>query len=115
MLKRACLVVVLCACANAILPLFAANDLLVYIGTYTDTTSKGIYVSHLNTATGALSKPELAVATQNPSFLAVTPGAKYLYAVNEVSAYGGKSTGSVSAYAVHKDTGLLTPLNRLAT
>jgi 6-phosphogluconolactonase len=118
MLKRASLVAVVCVCASAILPVFAqraANDLLVYIGTYTDTTSQGIYVAHFNPATAALSKPELAVATQNPSFLALTPDAKYLYAVNEVSAYGGKPTGSVSAYAVHKDSGLLTPLNRLAT
>jgi 6-phosphogluconolactonase len=115
MLKRACLVAALCVCANAIPPLFAANDLLVYIGTYTDTTSKGIYVSHFNPATGALSKPELAIATPNPSFLAVTPDAKFLYAVNEVHSYGGQSSGSVSAFALHRDTGLLTALNKQPT
>src|SRR5215467_14985795 len=103
MLKRALLAAVLCLSASAIPSLIAANDLLVYIGTYTDTTSKGIYVAHFNPATGTLAKPELAVATQNPSFLAVTPDAKYLYAVNEVNAYGGKSTGSVSAYVLRKD------------
>jgi 6-phosphogluconolactonase len=87
----------------------------VYFGTYTDTTSKGIYVSHFNAATGALSKPELAVATANPSFLAVTPDAKYLYAVNEINSYGGQPSGSVSAFTLHNDTGLLTPLNRQQT
>src|SRR5215467_6224644 len=115
MLKRACLAGVLVCCATAILPLFAANDLLVYIGTYTDTTSKGIYVSRLNTATGALSKPQLAVGTSNPSFLVVTPDARFLYAVNEISSYGGQASGSVSAFAVFKNTGLLMPLNRQQT
>lgn len=115
MLTRACAVAVLCLGATAAAPLGAATDLLVYVGTYTGTTSKGIYVSHFNRSTGALGKPELAVATPNPSFLAITPDARFLYAVNEVNAYGGKSTGSVSAYVLHKDTGLLTPLNRLPT
>src|SRR5215831_5557089 len=110
MLKRASAVAVLCLAASAIAPIFAANDLLVYFGTYTDTISKGIYVSHFNTATGALSTPELAVATPNPSFLAVTPDGKFLYAVNEINQYGGKPSGSVSAFALHKDTGLLTAL-----
>lgn len=115
MLKRASAAAVLCFCAAAIPRLFAAADLLVYFGTYTDTTSKGIYVSHFNPATGALSTPELAVAAPNPSFLAVTRDARFLYAVNEVNAYGGKPTGSVSAYALQRDTGLLTPLNRVPT
>jgi len=115
MLKRGCLAAVLFFCANAILPLSAATDLLVYIGTYTDTTSKGIYVSRFNTATGALSKPQLAVATSNPSFLAVTPDARFLYAVNEINSYAGQASGSVSAFAVFKNTGLLMPLNKQQT
>jgi 6-phosphogluconolactonase len=115
MMKRAVLLVVVCLGASAIAPLPAAGDLLVYFGTYTDTTSKGIYVSHFNSATGALSKPELAVATPNPSFLAMTPDARFLYAVNEVNTYGGQASGSVSAFVLHKDTGVLTPLNRVST
>lgn len=115
MLKRACLAAVLLFWANAILPLSAATDLLVYIGTYTDTTSRGIYVSRFNPATGALSKPQLAVATSNPSFLAVTPDARFLYAVNEINSYGGQASGSVSAFAVFRNTGLLMPLNKQQT
>ena len=115
MLKRAAFVALFCLCATAIPGLYAATDLLVYFGTYTDTSSKGIYVSHFNPVSGTVSKPELAVATPNPSFLAVTPDAKFLYAVNEINSYGGQSSGSVSAFALHKDTGLLTPLNRQQT
>jgi len=115
MLKRACVLTVLSLVSSATLRLFAAGDLLVYFGTYTDTTSQGIYVSRFNPATGALSKPELAAATPNPSFLALTPDARFLYAVNEVNAYGGKPSGSVSAFTLHKDTGLLTALNKQST
>src|SRR5262245_53954896 len=110
MLKRISIAAGLCLCASAIPPLFAeraANDLLVYVGTYTGTTSKGIYVSRLSPS-GALSNPELAVATPNPSFLALTPDARFLYAVNEIKSYGGQSSGSVSAFALHRDTGMLT-------
>ncbi len=56
----------------------------VYFGTYTDGTSKGIYVSGLDTASGRLTEPELAVEAVNPSFLAVHPSGRFLYAVNEV-------------------------------
>ncbi|HEX6463059.1 MAG TPA: lactonase family protein [Vicinamibacterales bacterium] len=115
MLKRACVVTLLCFAATAVAPLFAARDLLVYFGTYTDTTSKGIYVSRFNPATGALTAPELAAATPQPSFLAITPDARFLYAVNEVSSYGGQPTGSVSAFRLHRDTGMLTALNKQQT
>jgi 6-phosphogluconolactonase len=115
MLTRASFVALVCLCANGISLLSGGKDLLVYFGTYTDTTSKGIYVSHFDPATGALSKPELAVAAPNPSFLALTPDAKYLYAVNEINSFGGQASGSVSAFTVHKDTGLLTPLNKQQT
>lgn len=90
----------------------APNDLLVYFGTYTGGTSKGIYVSRLNVSTGTLSAPVLAAATPSPSFLAVRAQGDFLYAVNEVDTFGGKPGGSVSAFAIKKDTGLLTPLNQ---
>ena len=57
----------------------------VFVGTYTDGKSKGIYRMVLDTATGKLSEPALAAELDNPSFLAVHPTHKYLYAVNESS------------------------------
>jgi 6-phosphogluconolactonase len=90
----------------------APGDLLVYFGTYTSGASKGIYVSRFNPATGALSNPELAAETPSPSFLAVRPQGDFLYAVNEVSTFNGERVGSVSAFAIKKDTGMLTPLNQ---
>ncbi len=115
MLKKAALLAVVLLAATAGLPALAANELLVYVGTYTGAKSKGIYVSRLNVSTGALSAPQLAVETPSPSFLAVRPQGDFLYAVNEVDTFQGKSTGSVSAFAIDKTTGLLKPLNQASS
>jgi 6-phosphogluconolactonase len=85
---------------------------LVYFGTYTGAKSKGIYVSRLDVSSGALSAPELAGEVTSPSFLAVHPARDFLYAVNEVSDFGDKPSGSVTAFAIDRSTGKLTTLNR---
>jgi 6-phosphogluconolactonase len=83
---------------------------LVYVGTYTNTgKSKGIYVSKLDTETGTLSPAELAAESASPSFLAVHPTEKYLYAVNEAAAYADQ-TGGVSAFGIDRTTGKLRAL-----
>lgn len=90
----------------------APNGMLVYFGTYTGAKSKGIYVSRLDGASGALTPPQLAADTSSPSFLAVHPGGGFLYAVNEVSTFEGKTSGAVSAFAINRATGLLKALNQ---
>jgi 6-phosphogluconolactonase len=88
------------------------TDVLVYFGTYTATKSKGIYVSRLNPATGALTAPELAAEMPSPSFLAIAPRRDFLYAVSEVNTFGGKATGSVHGFSIDRNSGSLTPLNQ---
>lgn len=90
----------------------AAGDLLVYFGTYTSGTSRGIYVSRMNRETGALSTPVLAAEAANPSYLAVHPARDFLYAVNEIDTFAGQPAGSVSAFAIDRTTGTLKALNR---
>ena len=90
----------------------AAGDMLVYVGTYTGEKSKGIYVSHMDVATGKLTAPELAAEIASPSFLAVHPARNFLYSVNEVNTFDGKPTGAVSAFAIDRSTGTLTLLNQ---
>ena len=93
------------------------GDMLVYFGTYTGekTGSKGIYVSRLDRKTGALTTPELAAETANPSFLAIHPARDFLYAANEVGTFDGKPGGSVSAFAIDRTTGRLKALNQQAS
>ena len=88
---------------------------LVFFGTYTGPTSRGIYVSRLDLASGALTTPQLAAETPSPSYLAVHPDAGFVYAANEVSRFKGRDTGSVSAFAVDRSSGMLRPLNQQAS
>jgi 6-phosphogluconolactonase len=88
---------------------------LVFIGTYTSPASKGIYVSRLDPATGALSTPVLAAEGRNPSFLASSADGRFLYAVNEVDAVDGKPGGAVTGYAIDKAAGTLKLLNAQST
>lgn len=85
-----------------------------YVGTYTGKKSQGIYTFTFNSATGEVGKPELAVETTNPSFLAIHPSGKSLYAVGEVAAVDGKKGGGVSAFAILPD-GKLKLLSQAST
>jgi len=93
----------------------AAPPLAVYVGTYTDGGSRGIYRFELDPASGALTDPVLAVEAENPSFLALHPGGRVLYAVNEIGSFGGAKTGAVSAFAIDAATGSLTRLGQQAS
>jgi 6-phosphogluconolactonase len=93
-------------------------DWIMYVGTYTKAPSKGIYAYRFQGATGEvtpLGAAGLAAETENPSFLAVHPNQRFLYAVNEVSRFEGKDAGSVSAFAIDRATGTLTLLNRVSS
>jgi 6-phosphogluconolactonase len=87
----------------------SAQEYWVYIGTYTSAKgSKGIYRAKLDASTGKLSEPELAAEAGSPSFLAIHPNNKFLYAVGETSGKGG---GAVRAFAIDAKTGALTLIN----
>jgi 6-phosphogluconolactonase len=90
------------------------KKVLVYAGTYTEgTKSQGIYRMELDLTTGKLSAPVVAGKTINPSFLAIHPTGKFLYAVNESTDFNGKKgTGGVSAFTIDAKTGDLTLLNQ---
>jgi 6-phosphogluconolactonase len=89
----------------------AAAGRLVYIGTYTSDSSKGIYAFRFDDASGVLAPLGLAAGTKSPSFLAVSPNRKFLYAVNEISSYEGERAGSVTAFNINAENGRLAPLN----
>ena len=91
----------------------------VFIGTYTGTgndSSRGIYRCELDVRSGRLSKPQLAAEVKNPSFLAIRPDGKALYAVEEVGERGEKKNeGAIHAFKLNDDTGELTKLNELTS
>ena len=69
----------------------------VFIGTYTSGTSKGIHTCTLDLETGILEHQFENDYIDQPSFLAISPNHRYLYAVNEVETFQGAPGGAVSA------------------
>ena len=93
----------------------APREYLVYFGTYTDKGSKGIYVCRFRPSTGKLTPVELVAETVSPSFLAVDPAQRYLFAANEIGDYQNAKSGSVSSFAIDRRSGKLTALNTVAS
>lgn len=128
-----CLLSALAVAAPAGREALAQNrDYFVYFGTYTgfkyvhhskdygvgESRSKGIYVSRMNAATGALSSPQLAAEIVNPSFLTISPDRRFVYAVSEDPLSVGPPldhVSYVSAFSVNPRTGKLHLLNTLPT
>lgn len=95
--------------------------LLLYIGTYTKPArserprSEGIYVYQFEPESGALTHLHTVNSAPNPSFLALDPAARFLFAVNETGEVDGHAGGAVSAFARDPESGTLTYLNREAS
>jgi 6-phosphogluconolactonase len=97
-------------------PKTSNGQYLAYVGTYTTKqNSKGIYAYRFDATTGQLTPIGLAAESTDPSFVAVHPNGKYLYAVNEISDFNGMKSGAVSAFAIDAAGGTLKLLNQVST
>ncbi|MEO7309071.1 MAG: lactonase family protein [Chitinophagaceae bacterium] len=85
-----------------------AQEVNLFIGTYTGTGSKGIYVYKFNTQTGKATWVSNTDSMVNPSFLTVSSNGKFLYSVSES---GGNFPGKINAFSFDKKTGLLKFIN----
>ncbi len=103
-----------------------SNEYFLYAGTYTgfkyimhgnptgESHSEGIYVSRFRPATGDLTDARLAAKISNPSFLAIAPDHRFLYAASEDPLSLGPARDHesyISAYAIDSKTGDLRLLN----
>ena len=88
---------------------------MVYVGTYTNGESEGIYLYRLDAGNGALSHVGTTAGVENPSYLALDPARRFLYAVNETMSFEGEPGGGITSFAVDGATGALTPINRRPT
>lgn len=88
---------------------------LLLAGTQTGPESQGIYSYHWDPENGEIQTPLLAARIDNPTFLALDPEAKYLYAANEISEFEGQKSGAVSAFEIDRAASKLKPLNQVAS
>ena len=76
----------------------------VYIGT----AEKGIYVADFDSKSGKLGSPSLAFDAKAPSYIAIHPDGRYLYAVDE------SKDGKLSSFSIEGGSGKLTPINSVS-
>lgn len=91
------------------------DEWIAYIGTYTRTTSKGIYAWRFRPSTGALAPLGLVAAAKDPTWFSLHPNGKYVYCTNELVDYDGQKSGSITVYSPNPHTGALTELNRVSS
>ena len=82
---------------------------ILFIGTYTGTGSKGIYVYTFDGATGKAKWVSNTNGIVNPSYLAIGPGGKMLYACTETIT---ANAGGVSAFRFNRKSGTLSFVNK---
>lgn len=87
----------------------SAQKFFLFVGTYTGTGSKGIYVYKFNAQTGKAEWVSNTDSVVNPSFLALSPNGKHLYACTETRT---ANAGGVTAFAFDRTTGTLAQLNK---
>jgi 6-phosphogluconolactonase len=86
---------------------------MIYVGTYTEQNSKGIYGYQLNTETGALDMIGLLAIQGNPSYVVVNHEKTRLYSVSEYHEEVETRSARVCAYEILED-GRLVFLNQVA-
>jgi 6-phosphogluconolactonase len=98
------------------------NFCTAFIGSYTrhmphvQGKGRGIYRARFHFSTGELTDITLAAEAANPTFLALAPNKRVLYAIGEteeeIEGFKGQFGGSVSAYAIDPTHHALTLLNQ---
>jgi 6-phosphogluconolactonase len=81
------------------------DDMYVYFGTHVAGAGKGFSLSHFDTNTGVLTKPQFLIDAVAPAFFVIDSAGKHLYTCNS-----GRP-GGVSAYEIDPKTGNLKLLN----
>lgn len=97
------------ACLLLIAPALFAQSYYLFIGTYTNKGSKGIYVYKFNSGTGKAEWVSNTDSIVNPSFLTIANGNRHVYAVTETAT---NNRGSVCAFYFDSTTGSLQFINK---
>ena len=91
----------------------------VYVGAYTEPSENGraagISVFRMEPSSGVLAHVRTVAGIVNPSFLAIDPSRRHLFATNETATHDGQPGGGASAFTLDASAGTLTPLNQQPT
>jgi 6-phosphogluconolactonase len=84
----------------------SAQEMCVYFGTHSSGPGIGFSMSHFNTETGVLTKPEFLIEAKEPAYFIIHPDGKHLYTCNS------GLPGTISAYEIDPATRHLTFINQ---
>lgn len=101
---------ILCLMTMGFIQVMGQESPRLVVGTYTSGKSEGIYIFDFEAGTGNSKLLSVTKGIKNPSYLAVSPDNKYIYAVSEQN--GGGNAGAVYAYQYDKGTASLQFLNQ---
>jgi 6-phosphogluconolactonase len=88
---------------------------MIYVGTFTERGSQGIYVFELERATGKLTQVQTIVDRESPNYLDFHPNEEYLYAVNRQGTADKLDQGSVSTFRIDQNTGKLALIGTISS
>jgi len=87
----------------------------LFVGTQTVGASKGVYAYSWDSVVGWLTPIGLAAEVAMPTYLALSPDKRYLFAANEVDLFHGVKSGGVSSFRIGPKAGQLTAINGVTT
>jgi 6-phosphogluconolactonase len=91
-----------------------AKKHILYVGTYTNGMTDGIFVYSFNDQTGRLVNLKKPTVANNPSFVVISSNNKFLYAVGELDNLDSNRSGGISAFKIEKNH-KLTLINHVLT
>lgn len=87
----------------------SGQEYFLFIGTYTSSGSKGIYIYSFDAGTGKAAWVSNTTGIVNPSYLAISPTGEYLYACTETATV---NAGGISAFRFNRGDGSLAFINK---
>lgn len=83
------------------------NNEFIYVGTFAGDDSEGLYVFAFNRQNGTMSHLQTVSNRQGPNFQAIHPNKQYLYSVSGDRFSEDEPYGTLSAYRIDQETGML--------
>ncbi|WP_373492771.1 lactonase family protein, partial [Aquiflexum sp.] len=88
---------------------------ILYVGTYTERDSEGIYVFEFDKAEGKLTIVQTISDRDSPTYLDIHPNGGYLYAANRQGTMEDPDEGSVSTFQINQKTGELKHIGTVSS
>ncbi len=83
----------------------------IYTGSFTGEGSKGLQVFEFDRVTGMMREIQVIDDREGPNFQAIHPSGHFLYSVSDDRFTDDEPYGTISAYKIDRDTGMLELIN----